>query len=50
MMVIEPENIAIMRKMALNVLRKEKTKKCGAKSKRLICAMDTDYLLEVIDL
>ncbi len=50
MMVIEPENMAIMRKMALNVLRKEKTKKCGAKSKRLICAMDTDYLLEVINL
>jgi len=45
-----PENMAIMRKIALNVLRKEKTKKCGAKAKRLICAMDLDYLLKVINL
>ena len=45
-----PENLAVMRKIALNVLRKEKTKKCGAKAKRLICAMDMDYLLKVINL
>ncbi len=45
-----PENIAIMRKIALNVLRKEKSKKRGAKAKRLICAMDMDYLLKVINL
>jgi predicted transposase YbfD/YdcC len=43
-----PENLAIMRKIALNVLMKEKTKKCGAKSKRILCAMDIDYLLKVI--
>ncbi|MCJ7775931.1 MAG: ISAs1 family transposase [Desulfobulbaceae bacterium] len=42
------ENFAMMRKIALNVLRKEKTKKCGAKGKRLICAMDHDYLLKVL--
>jgi predicted transposase YbfD/YdcC len=45
-----PENLAIMRKIALNVLRKENTKKCGAKAKWLICAMDMDYLLKVINL
>jgi len=44
------ENLAIMRKIALNVLRKEKSRKCGAKAKRLICAMDADYLLKVIHL
>lgn len=43
-----PENLALMRKIAVNVLRKEKSKKCGAKAKRLVCAMDTDYLLKVI--
>ena len=44
------ENLAIIRKIALNLLRKEKTKKCGAKGKRLICAMDQDYLLNVLHL
>lgn len=43
-----PENLAIIRKMALNLLRQNKSKKCGAKSKRLLCALDTDYLLEVL--
>ncbi len=39
------ENLAIMRNLARIVFRKEKTKKCGAKGKRLICAMDHDYFL-----
>jgi predicted transposase YbfD/YdcC len=42
------ENFAVMRKIALNILRKERTRKCGAKGKRLICAMDQDYLLKVL--
>jgi predicted transposase YbfD/YdcC len=42
------ENLAVMRKIALNHLRQEKTKKCGAKWKRLLCNMDHDYLLKVI--
>jgi len=42
------ENLAVMRKIALNVLRQEKSRKCGAKTKRLLCAMDHDYLLKVI--
>jgi predicted transposase YbfD/YdcC len=42
------ENLAIIRKIALNLLRKEKSKKCGAKGKRMICALDHAYLLKVI--
>ncbi len=42
------ENLAVMRKIAWNVLRKEKTKICGARWKRLLCNMDHDYLLKVI--
>jgi len=37
-----------MGKIALNVFRKEKSRKCGANAKRRICAMDIDYLLKVI--
>jgi len=43
-----PENLAIMRKIALNALRQNKSKKCGAKGKRLTCAMDDEYPLKVI--
>jgi len=45
-----PENLAFMRKIALNALRQDKSKKCGTKGKRLICAMDNEYLLKVIRL
>lgn len=34
-----PENLALIRKMAFNLLRKNKSKKCGAKTKRMLCAM-----------
>ena len=44
------ENLAIMHKIALNTLRQDKSKKCGAKGKRLICAMDDEYLLKAIRL
>jgi len=43
-----PENLAIMRKIALNALRQDKSKKCRTNGKRLICAMDNEYLLKVI--
>ena len=43
-----PENLAILRMIALNALRQDKIKKCRTKGKRLICVMDTDYLLKVI--
>jgi len=45
-----PENLAFMRKIALNALRQDKSKKRGVKGKRLICAMDNEYLLKVIRL
>jgi hypothetical protein len=44
------ENLAIMRKITLNLLRKEKSQKCGAKGTRLICVMDQDILLKVLHL
>ena len=45
-----PENLAIMRKIALNALMQDKSKKCRTNGKRLICAMDNEYLLKVIRL
>lgn len=44
-----PENLAIIRKMALNLLRQNQTRNGGAKTKRLICAADTDFLLEILN-
>lgn len=44
-----PENLALIRKMALNLLRQNKTKKCGAKTKRMLCAIDTNFLLEILN-
>jgi predicted transposase YbfD/YdcC len=34
------DNLEVMQKIVLNHLRKEKTKKCGARWKRLLCNMD----------
>ncbi len=45
-----PENLALVRKMALNLLRLNKSKKCGAKTKRMLCAVDTNFLLEILNL
>lgn len=38
-----------VRNMAFNLLRQNKSKKCGAKTKRMFCAMDTIFLLEVFN-
>ena len=43
-----PENLAIMRRIALNLLRKEKTAKSGIQAKRLQCAWDENYFLKVL--
>jgi predicted transposase YbfD/YdcC len=42
-----PQNFAIIRHMALNLLKMEQSLKVGIKVKRLRCGWDTDYLLNV---
>jgi predicted transposase YbfD/YdcC len=41
-------NLAAVRRLALSLLRQEKTNKRGLKNKRLACALDPDYLLTVL--
>lgn len=41
-------NLAAVRRLALSLLRREKSNKRGLKNKRLACALDPDYLLTVI--
>lgn len=43
-----PENMALLRRIALNLLRQEKTLKRGVKGKRLKAAMNPDYLFKVL--
>jgi hypothetical protein len=43
-----PENLAVMRRIALNLLRKEKTAKGGIQAKRLQCAWDENYFFKVL--
>jgi predicted transposase YbfD/YdcC len=42
------ENLATVRKIALNALTREKTKKLSVKNKRALCAMQPDYLMRVL--
>ena len=43
-----PQNFAIIRHMALNLLKMEQSLKVGIKAKRLRCGWDTDYLFKVL--
>ncbi len=43
-----PENIAIMRRLALGLLRRDKSVKIGAKNKRLKAGRNPDYLMKVL--
>lgn len=40
-------NLGAIRRLIVSLLRQEKTLKRGAKAKRMVCALDTSYLLKV---
>ena len=42
------ENLATVRKIALNALKQEKTRKLSLKSKRALSAMKSEYLMRVL--
>jgi predicted transposase YbfD/YdcC len=43
-----PENMAALRRLALNLLRQNRSKSISLRRKRLLCSLDEDYLLQVI--
>ena len=43
------ENLATVRKIALNALKQEKTMRLSLKHKRALCAMKSDYLMQVLN-
>jgi predicted transposase YbfD/YdcC len=45
-----PENLATLRRLALNLLRRDQTKPRGIKGKRLSAAWDHNYLLHLLGL
>jgi predicted transposase YbfD/YdcC len=44
-----PQNIALMRKIAMNLYRKNTSRKTSLRLKRMIAGWDTDYLLELLN-
>ncbi|KYH25291.1 transposase DDE domain protein [Clostridium tepidiprofundi DSM 19306] len=42
------ENLSVIRHIALNLLKQEKTLKLGIKGKMINCALDTKYLEKVL--
>ena len=42
------QNMSVLRRMSLNLLRHEKTEKGGIKTKRLRAAWDRNYLIKVL--
>jgi predicted transposase YbfD/YdcC len=43
-----PENMAALRRLALNLLRQNRLRSISLRQKRLLCSLDEDYLLKVI--
>jgi len=43
-------NMSLLRRLALNLLRRDTTLKVGIKTKRLRAALDTEYLLHLLDI
>lgn len=43
-----PENLALLRRMALNLLKRETSRKGGIKVRRLRAACDTNYLAQIL--
>ncbi len=43
-----PENFAVMRRLAVNLLGREKSHKRGVKNKQFLAAMDNEYLTKVL--
>jgi predicted transposase YbfD/YdcC len=44
------ENMAVVRHIAINLLKKERTQKVGVHAKRLIAACDNDYLARILQI
>lgn len=42
------QNLAVLRQLALNLLKREQTTKCGTKTKRLKAGWDDGYLLQLL--
>ena len=42
------ENLAVIRQLGLNMLKQDKTTKCGIQNKRLRCAWDLDYRIKML--
>jgi predicted transposase YbfD/YdcC len=42
-------NLAAIRRLVLSLLRQEQSKKAGVKRKRFTCALDNDYLIQVLN-
>jgi len=43
-----PENFAVMRRLAVNLLGREKSNKRGVRNKQFLAAMDNEYLVKVL--
>lgn len=45
-----PQNFALLRHIAVNLLSREKTKKFGVKNQQFLAAMDNEYLTKILAL